>query len=329
MQPCPAPEHVHTPRLQTWPVAHLVPHAPQLDASLCRSLQVPPQLVCPDAQQVPLEQTWPDEHTLPQLPQLVVVVNVTQTLEQQLCPAAQQTPAQGVVPVAQDKQSVPAALHPLVQVVVAGVGHCPFALQSAAAVLTPPEQDCPAPHEVPLILLVVTVHIELPVAHDVVPFWQALGWQGASWLHIAQVPARQNRFIPQLVPSDAAVLLSIQTDAPVAHAMVPLWHGAEAGVHESPALHGTQVPVPLQTPPVQVLPTDLLVVAVHTDCPVPHEVTPFWHAFDGGVHASPAVHAEQVPLRHTRLLPQLAPFDIAFPLSLHTGTPVVQEKVPV
>jgi len=202
-------------------VPHLVPHAPQFCVSVCRLLQVPPQLVCPDGQQVPLEQTCPDEQTLPQLPQLAVVVNATHTFEQQLCPEAQQIPAQGVVPAPHDKQSVPAALHPLAQVVRAGVGHCPFALQTAAAVVTAAEHACTAPHGVPLCLLVVTVHIELPLAHDVVPFWQALGWQVASWVQVAQVPARQNRFIPQFIPSEAAMLVSLQTTAPVEHEMVP------------------------------------------------------------------------------------------------------------
>jgi hypothetical protein len=184
-------------------------------------LHVPVQLVCPDAQQVPLEQTCPDEHTAPQLPQLAVEVNVTHTFEQQLCPEAQQTPAHAVVPAAHERQSVPAALHPLAQLVVAGVGHCPLVLQSAAGVFTFPVHDCAAPHVVPLDLFVVTVHAELPVAHDVVPFWQALGWHAAFWVHAAQVPPLQNRFVPQFIPSDAAKLVSMQTTAPVVHEMVP------------------------------------------------------------------------------------------------------------
>ena len=92
-------------------------------------------------------------------------------------------------------------------------------------------------------------------------------------------------------------------------------------------MHGTQVP-PLQTPPLHVLPADLFVVAVHTDCPVLHEVTPFMHAFEG-VQVSPAVHDEHVPLKHTRFVPQVVPFDIAFPVSLQTAPPAVHEIVPV
>ena len=94
-------------------------------------------------------------------------------------------------------------------------------MQTAAAVVTPAAHDCTAPQGVPLCLFVVTVHIELPVAHDVVPFWQALGWQGASWAHIAHVPPRQNRLIPQFIPSETAMLVSLQTTAPVEHVMVP------------------------------------------------------------------------------------------------------------
>jgi len=99
-------------------------------------------------------------------------------------------------------------------------------------------------------------------------------------------------------------------------------------VHEPPALHGTQVPVPLQTPPVHELPADLFVVAVHNCCPVPHAVTPFMHAFEG-VHVKFGVHAEQVPLKQTRFVPQPVPLDIALPVSLQTGAPVPHAIVPV
>jgi hypothetical protein len=65
-------------------------------------------------------------------------------------------------------------LHPFAQVVVAGVGHWPLALHEAAAVRMPDAHDCPEPQAVPADLLVLSTHIELPVAHDVVPFLQAL-----------------------------------------------------------------------------------------------------------------------------------------------------------
>lgn len=99
-------------------------------------------------------------------------------------------------------------------------------------------------------------------------------------------------------------------------------------MHEPPALHGTQVPLPLQTPPVHVLPADLLVVAVHACSPVAHEVTPFMQEFDG-VHVRAAVQSMHAPPEQTRFVPQRAPFDIEFPVSVQMPTPVVQEMVPV
>ena len=101
-----------------------------------------------------------------------------------------------------------------------------------------------------------------------------------------------------------------------------------AGVHELPWLHGTQVPLPLQTPPVQELPADLLVVAVHVWTPVLQAVTPFMHAFDG-VHVRLIVQSIHAPPEQTRFVPQEAPLVIAFPVSVQTPTPVEQEMVPV
>jgi hypothetical protein len=48
-----------------------------------------------------------------------------------------------------------------------------------------------------------------------------------------------------------------------------------------------------------------------------------------GVHATPAVHAVQVPLSQTSLVPHDAPFATLFPVSPHTGTPVEHEVDPV
>lgn len=73
-------------------------------------------------------------------------------------------------------------------------------------------------------------------------------------------------------------------------------------MHVAPALHGTQVPLPLQTPPVQALPAALLVVWLHTERPVLHEVTPLPHSLPG-VQESPWVQLAQVPFKHTKLVP--------------------------
>jgi hypothetical protein len=114
-------------------------------------------------------------------------------------------PAHAVVPAVQVKQSVPAALQPFGHVVVAGVGHWPFALQVTAAVLTPFTHDCAGPHEVPDVLLPVSVHTGTPVVHEFVPVLQGLaGWQVEPCAHGMQAPVRQKEPVPQLIPSGAA-----------------------------------------------------------------------------------------------------------------------------
>jgi hypothetical protein len=69
-------------------------------------------------------------------------VTSTQTPPQQPWPAWQQTPLQATTPAVQVRQSVPAVLQPLAQVVVAAVGHTPAPLQATAAVLMPLAHDC-------------------------------------------------------------------------------------------------------------------------------------------------------------------------------------------
>jgi hypothetical protein len=161
----------------------------------------PSQLV----QQDPLTQAWPVVQLMPHWPQLEVVFSAAHTFEQQPCPAAQQVPEQAVVPDVQVRQSVSVELQPFVHAIVPGVGHCPLALQTAAAVLIPvaAEHEAAAPQLVFAALFVVSVQTELPLEHDVVPFLHGLaGWHAVPSVHEAQVPARQNRFVPQLVPSE-------------------------------------------------------------------------------------------------------------------------------
>jgi hypothetical protein len=62
----------HTPAAQICPSAQLVPQAPQLARSVCRSRQVPEQLESPvphDTWHTPAEHTWPAAQSVPQVPQ--------------------------------------------------------------------------------------------------------------------------------------------------------------------------------------------------------------------------------------------------------------------
>lgn len=80
--------------------------------------------------------------------------------------------------------------------------------------------------------------------------------------------------------------VSPHTGAPVPQLMAPVRHGF-AGVHAVPAEHGLHAPA-LQTPPVQTVPSILLLPSVHTDKPDPHSTVPLRHAGLGfPVHDAP------------------------------------------
>jgi hypothetical protein len=67
--------HAHAPPAHACPVGHLLPHPPQLAASVCVSTQAPRQTVFPAGQtHCPPLQTWAPLQALPQVPQFAVSV---------------------------------------------------------------------------------------------------------------------------------------------------------------------------------------------------------------------------------------------------------------
>jgi hypothetical protein len=101
--------------------------------------------------------------------------------------------------------------------------HIPVALHAAGIVNTPPVQDWPAPHGVPTLLLVVSVHVIAPLMHEVVPFLQRfVGWHAWPVVHDTQLPALHTRFVPQLVPFGWFEPVSLQTALPVEQSSVPV-----------------------------------------------------------------------------------------------------------
>ena len=94
----------------------------------------------------------------------------------------------------------------------------------------------------------------------------------------------------------------------------------------------SQVSAPEQAAAVllpHALPAALFPPSTQTEVPVEHEVTPALQRFGLVVQARPAVQAEHVPALHTRLVPQLVPSGSEVVVSVHTGAPVEQERVPV
>lgn len=76
------------------------------------------------------------------------------------------------------------------------------------------------------------------------------------------------------------------------------------------------------------VPTGLLLLTVQTEDPVAQEVVPLVQGLLG-VQVSPAVHETQLPVLHTRFVPQLLPSATDVPLSLHVAMPVLQVRVPL
>jgi len=113
-----------------------------------------------------------------------------------------------------------------------------------------PSQTLSVPQLVPAVLLVApSTQVIAPVAHDVVPFLQALGLvvHALPAVHDTHVPEPLHTLsVPQLVPA-ALLLPSMHVIAPVVHDVVPFLQLVGLVVHALPAVQATQMPLPLQT----------------------------------------------------------------------------------
>lgn len=106
------------------------------------------------------------------------------------------------------------------------------------------------PQDVPVVSWVLLLQTMVPVLQLVMPVKQGFGLLVQLWLgvHAPQVPLpSQTWFVPQLVPADLLVLPSTHFMAPVVHDVVPFLQTLGLVVHELPAVHATQMPLPLQT----------------------------------------------------------------------------------
>ena len=148
-------------------------------------------------------------------------------------------------------------------------------------------------------------------------------------MHAPQVPLPlQTMLVPQAVPAALAVP-SMQVIAPVAQDVVPFRQTPGLPVQALPAVQATQEPAPLQTwlgP--QLVPAALLPPSMQVMRPVAQVVVPFRQTPGFVVQPRPTVQPPQMPLLHTRFVPQVVPFG-RFPVSPQTGTPVTQEVAPV
>lgn len=154
-------------------------------------------------------------------------------------------------------------------------------------------------HIVPFVWLPVSVHVETPVAHEVVPLWHGfVGVHATFAAQAAQDPALQTMLVPQDIPLLAAVIMSVHVATPPAHdEMVPAWH-AFAGVQGLPTAQAEH------TPPEQTIalphgvPSFALPVSVHTAAPVVQTYTLFLHEL-ATEQSPPELHAVQTPWLQT------------------------------
>ena len=107
------------------------------------------------------------------------------------------------------------------------------------------------------------------------------GWQADPAEHAAHEPFWQTIPAPHTVPL-GAFPASMQTGAPVLHAVVPLLHGLPGTAQSLPAAHVAQAPRPSQTIPVpHAVPAATLVLASMQPTDGEQTSVPLWHLLVG------------------------------------------------
>jgi hypothetical protein len=152
-----------------------------------------------------------------------------------------------------------------------------------------------------------------------------VGVQFPPLVHAVHVPPLHTLLFPHDVPF-AAFPAVTQTEVPVEQDVIPVLHML-VGWQLTPAVQLLHVPL-LQTLFVpHDVPSATFPVSPQTEVPVVHDVAPVLQRLVGW-QAVPVVHAPQVPLSQTLLLPHDIP-SATFPVSAQTEVPVTQEVVPV
>ncbi len=109
------------------------------------------------------------------------------------------------------------------------------------------------------------------------------------FIHVPQVPARQNMVdpivAPQFLPSTTNVPMSVQTGDPLPHVTVPVWH-LLTGMQDIPIVHATQALAPLHTKfvPHELPGALLMMLSTQTDDPVEQDVVPTLQGLGLDVH---------------------------------------------
>jgi hypothetical protein len=152
------------------------------------------------------------------------------------------------------------------------------------------------------------------------------GTQADPAEHGAQAPLPQTMLSPHAVPL-GALPDSMQTGAPVLHAVVPLLHGLPGTTQSAPTMQAVHVPRPSQTMSVpHATPAATLVFASVQPIDGEQVSVPLWHLFVGWQDA-PDWQVAQLPPWQTMPALHIVPFGL-LSVSVQTGAPVVQTMLP-
>jgi hypothetical protein len=138
----------------------------------------------------------------------------------------------------------------------------------------PPQQKAPVPHDVVSGAFPVETHCCVPVLQSYAPARHGLASvHEPPAVHATHEPALQTMLVPQAVPLEACVPVSVHVL--VVQFSEPTSHGFAVGMHAAPFVHVVHVPLS-QTWPV---PHDVplspgMPVSVQVDTPVEQSVLP-------------------------------------------------------
>ena len=170
--------------------------------------------------------------------------------------------------------------------------------------------------------LPVSVQVEVPVAHEVIPTSHALvGVHERLAVHATHTPALQTWFVPHEVPLGAALPVSVHVATPPLHDVDPVWQRL-AGTQDAPGEHALHEPLLQYMFVPHDVPFGSLPAAAHTLVPVLHVVVCFRHD-PAGVQSVPVVQATHAPALQTSFVPQVVPSD-TFVVGEQTRPPSLQ-----
>ncbi len=226
--------HDVVPVVHALPVLHTAPGT--------QALQVPVPLHTPPAHGDPagvlpvgLQTRTPVVHEAVPVVQALPVLHAAPDVQAVQVPAAVQTPPAHGVPGAE----LPLTAHtgaPLVHAIDPVVHAMPVTqdIPSVHALQMPVPLQTPPAHGTPAGSLPVILHTGVPLEHSVRPISHGLPVvHAAASAHAPQVPpAAHTSPAPHGVPAGAGPL-STQSGTPVAHEIVPVWHGVP-GAHAVP-----------------------------------------------------------------------------------------------